>query len=477
MAKKQTAKDFGTEVFERLYSYDQFQRFESKIVNLRNGKRLAILDKQGKVLMTDVFFLEDDGGDYAKFEIAYPKSVYLHGLFRNQSKDVNVTAPSIDTLKNLISEYYKDIFEITESDSKYSIVEKKQTFQESLNQILFGPPGTGKTYNTINMALDILGVPPMDKEGNVLEGKWYANEKADRETACNLFNGIKQEKGDGEKGVGRIAFTTFHQSMSYEDFIEGIKPELGEGSEKVGYKIEPGIFKQIADEARQHPNEPYVLIIDEINRGNVANIFGELITLIEPDKREGEPEALEVVLPYSKKPFSVPKNLYIIGTMNTADRSVEALDTALRRRFSFVEMMPKPELLSEVDGVNLKNLLTTINRRIEVLKDRDHLIGHSYFMKVKSKEQLIDIIYRNVIPLLQEYFYGDYGKIRMVLGDGFVTKDNDLSSVVFATSGDDFDRPENCYQITDIRKVKVDIDKAIELMKFGYVTHLAEVQE
>lgn len=327
---------------------------------------------------------------------------------------------------------------------------------DTLNQILFGPPGTGKTFHTVNKALDILA-PDTDWEDD-----------ANREAALEKYNEFK--------AAGRIVFTTFHQSMSHEDFIEGIKPKLEEkDSEKVGYKIEPGIFKQIADEARQHPNEPYVLIIDEINRGNVANIFGELITLIEPDKREGEPEVLEVILPYSKKPFSVPKNLFIIGTMNTADRSVEALDTALRRRFSFVEMMPKPELLSEVDGVNLKDLLSTINRRIEVLKDRDHLIGHSYFMKVKSKEQLIDVIYRNVIPLLQEYFYGDYGKIRMVLGDGFVAKE--LENIEFATSDEDFDRPENCYQIKDICKVKEDIDKAIELIKFGYVTHLAEAQE
>lgn len=324
------------------------------------------------------------------------------------------------------------------------------------NQILFGPPGTGKTFHTVNRALDILD-PGTDWEDD-----------AKRESALEEFK--------KHKAAGRIVFTTFHQSMSYEDFIEGIKPELGEGSDKVGYKMEPGIFKQIADEARQHPNEPYVLIIDEINRGNVANIFGELITLIEEDKRQGKDEALEVMLPYSKDPFSVPANLFIIGTMNTADRSVEALDTALRRRFSFVEMMPKPELLSEdVDGVNLKDLLTTINHRIEVLKDRDHLIGHSYFMKVKSKEQLIDVIYRNVIPLLQEYFYGDYGKIRMVLGDGFVAKE--LENIEFATSDVDFDRPENCYQIKDIRKVKEDIDKAIEQMKFGYVAPQAEAQE
>ena len=170
--------------------------------------------------------------------------------------------------------------------------------------------------------------------------------------------------------------------------------------------------------------KPYVLIIDEINRGNVSQIFGELITLIEEDKRLGKNEALEVILPYSKEKFGVPSNLHIIGTMNTADRSVEALDTALRRRFSFVEMMPEYEELKKIqfDDFQLGELLKTINSRIEALLDRDHTIGHSYFINIKPNdtEALKEAFTNKIIPLLQEYFYHDYEKLALILGEGFV---------------------------------------------------------
>ncbi|PKH53070.1 hypothetical protein CXF68_16270 [Tenacibaculum sp. Bg11-29] len=464
--------------------------------------------------------------------------------------------------------------------------EKIYLFEDTIsvsNQILYGPPGTGKTYVTKKLAVELI-----DKTT-------YEDTEEDRKAIVERYNELHKKE--------QIVFTTFHQSISYEDFVEGIKPKTSE-DKKVTYEIEDGIFKQIVTKAKglkgeiksetntidfknknyfkmsiggknrkdvhnwcinnnyislgwgdeedyseynsiknwdtyrnkfknefsylieeskyhiqamfifqkmnigdivlvslgnhiidaigiitgeyeykEHSNIPYhhfrkvkwlatsldadpslfvdknisqqsiyqfnsddikvdyfeqtftkkheistpkdhVLIIDEINRGNVSAIFGELITLLEPDKRLGQDEAITVKLPYSKKEFGIPSNLHIIGTMNTADRSVEALDTALRRRFEFKEIMPKPELLENIlfDGFNLKKVLETINNRIELLLDRDHTIGHSYFIAIESgdTEELASVFKNKVIPLLQEYFYGDYGKIGLVLGKGFI---------------------------------------------------------
>lgn len=461
--------------------------------------------------------------------------------------------------------------ELASDDSLPSITQsasEEKTAVESLNIILYGPPGTGKTYRTAEIAVRMCD----------------RNVGGDRVQLMRRYEELRRE--------GRIRFVTFHQSYSYEDFVEGLRPELNNG--QVTYRVRPGIFREACDAARrsrlvkpglegkplsartfykmslgtagtpegnkvfqeciergyimlgwgedldftecssmeevkglvseerpdiERPesqarfvwqfkndlqkgdvvivshgnrafraiaeitgdyefvesttfhqarrvrwlgvfegsrsvdeiydrdfmmstlyrlqreglnlnaiealirsgaeavNQPFVLIIDEINRANISKVIGELITLIEPDKREGAPNALTVKLPYSGDDFSVPDNLFILGTMNTADRSIALLDTALRRRFDFTELRPEPATLGTVDGVDLGAMLDALNRRIEYLYDRDHVIGHAYFMGVDSLADLDTVMRRRVIPLLQEYFYEDWSKVRMALND------------------------------------------------------------
>ncbi len=271
-----------------------------------------------------------------------------------------------------------------------------------LNTILYGPPGTGKTYDTARRCVEICdGEAPDSGE----------------EIRIRYAELLKED---------RVEFITFHQSYGYEEFVEGLRPETApEGG--TGFRLEAtdGVLKRIAERAREHPTDPHVLVIDEINRANVSKVLGELVTLLEEDKRQGANNEISVKLPYSDKPFSLPANLYILGTMNTADRSIALLDTALRRRFDFEERPPKPDLLEKVDGIDLPEMLRTMNKRLEYLLDRDHLIGHAWLMGATTREGIDQAMRRKIIPLIAEYFYDDWGKICAVLGgipNGFVKR-------------------------------------------------------
>ena len=287
-----------------------------------------------------------------------------------------------------------------------------------LNTILYGPPGTGKTWDTVTRAVAIV------------ENREVSDvAQEDRPTLKGRFDDYRRAE--------RIDMVTFHQNTTYEDFIEGIRPVLTEPRDQtasdspehtdageVRYEMSRGVFRRIAERAAEHPGERYVLVIDEINRGNIARIFGELITLIEDSKRLGLPDEARVTLPGSKTDFGVPANLHVLGTMNTADRSIALLDTALRRRFVFEEMMPDPShpgIATDADGVDCGKVLRAMNRRIAVLLDREHQIGHTYFLGVERVAALADTFRNRIMPLLQEYFYDDWEKIQAVLNDnGFV---------------------------------------------------------
>ncbi|END5469047.1 McrB family protein [Campylobacter jejuni] len=449
----------------------------------------------------------------------------------------NMYSSALNYYKAFLIDYYEQDIFITErvqsEESNMKII--------PLNQILYGSPGTGKTYHTIDKALEIISK----------EEKIQIPSEDDRINRKKIFDEYVKN--------GQIVFTTFHQSYGYEEFVEGIKPIIDndENSQEVKYDVKDGIFKELCDKSlknyilsMQNENEidldklifefanyinqdflnkgnefplenkvsikkillnfkdeyrsfslggsikspqsltidiikrdylnfknkkilsfkdikpkydsqsdyhgnaiyyfmfynklkefeniqnekfkikkeilkSYIIIIDEINRGNVSKIFGELITLIEPSKRIGEKEELKVTLPYSGKEFGVPKNVYIIGTMNTADRSITSLDTALRRRFEFIEMMPDVSKLSiDCEGINLQELLKAINTRIEYLLDREKTIGHAFFISVENLEDLKKVFKNKIIPLLQEYFYNDYALINAVLNHNGMIKED-----------------------------------------------------
>lgn len=267
------------------------------------------------------------------------------------------------------------------------------------------------------------------------DSKWYLTDEGIKFVEENLSEQLEllNAKNQTSKIEDFYKFITFHQSYSYEEFIEGIKPVINDDEENyngIKYEYNKGIFKEICQKANSDPKNKYLLIIDEINRGNISKIFGELITLIESDKRVNpngninfentqiEKGQLLVNLPYTKSKFGVPSNLYILGTMNTSDRSIATVDIALRRRFKFIEIMPDKNLVADF-GIGFKEIFEKLNTKIKLLLDRDHQIGHSYFINTKYKnadaETLKEIWFSEIIPLLNEYFYCDWEKLRRII--------------------------------------------------------------
>ena len=409
------------------YSLKEFEEFCNKVKEDKyNNNYVLIFENIDKRDKSKIF-----GEDFSKLkericnkeDSELPKNLYILATTSKTSFHIE----DIEFFKNFDfekidsnDEYIKNIGEMDEEIKEIFKINKKD-FKFPLNTILYGPPGTGKTYNSILYSLGIA----TKNEGIINRIK--NNTETISDEKINEFNDLKKQ--------GQIEFITFHQSYSYEDFVEGIRPTLAtkdsEDNKDLKYTIHSGIFKKICERARNDKDKNYVLIIDEINRGNISKIFGELITLLEPSKRLGETEELKIRLAYSGEEFGVPKNLYILGTMNTADRSIALLDIALRRRFNFIEMPPRYELLKQKievknDKIELQELLKAINTRIEFLLDKDHLIGHSYFINIKTFEDLKEIFRNSIIPLLQEYFYDDFEKIREVLNIG----DNNDSFII-----------------------------------------------
>ena len=349
--------------------------------------------------VVDDWKMKDPVWFYEKFEeynskdsdgniIQQAQIVYLVKSFNSipKKEQLNIDTNFIlkDTCVRANYSAYTDI--ITNSDIKMnkSLSDIASLLALKKNIILQGAPGTGKTFSTATLALKVLGIEDVD---------WKAPK-----SIMDKYDKLVEE--------GRIAFTTFHQSMDYEDFVEGYKPEDIDGDIK--FKLKLGVFRNICDKAKE---QPCVLIIDEINRGNVSKIFGELITLLEADKRDGGDHRIQVNLTYSGKPFSVPENLYIIGTMNTTDRSVGSIDYALRRRFAFWTLKSNKEVIEGQDvDVNVKSKALSVFEKVEGflkanpsdMKMDDLMPGHSYFM-AKSLAELEAKVKYELIPLVEEY--------------------------------------------------------------------------
>ena len=383
---------------------------------------------------------------------------YNHRKSKNPNSGLEIDAELSNYLEFLQSDYLKNRTDNVKYDSRTI----------GMPIILYGPPGTGKTHE--------------------MQTKY-----------CAPFSESPED----------LFVTTFHQSFSYEEFVEGLKPFIPEGKSEVQYKVEPGIFYQACEQAallagytsldecledteanrKQKMKEAVdnkkvvLLCIDEINRANVSSVFGDLISLVESSKRLGAEYEMTAKLPYSKKDFGVPANLMIIGTMNTADRSIQLLDSALRRRFKFEELLPD---YSVIENDNAKKILQNINNRIRALLDKDHQIGHSYFIGKNTDLEILNVMKENIIPLLEEYFYNETDKIRVVLNetDDLLNEDNakkhksdyfyviDKEATDSVKNTSDFDDEKIIYKLNDsLAEVKEDAGAEV------FLTHLIQEQK
>ncbi|MDE6200541.1 MAG: AAA family ATPase [Clostridiales bacterium] len=350
-------------------------------------------------LYIDLFYTDESAACFAEtMSEKYGNEYTVKALGLFDGKEPN------DELKKLFDDFIKFLAEVDVYYSQSgvvvkpldisSIVRTKRTAANQINElnlILYGPPGTGKTYSTTEYAVAAI-----------------ENREPRQEVPASEYARLVDKYRALVKN-GQIVFTTFHQNYGYEDFIQGLRPESKDGV--MNFVPKNGIFKMLAEKAITDKENNYVIIIDEINRGNISKIFGELITLIEEDKRWGEENQMCLKLPGGGE-FAVPNNLYIIGTMNSADKSIALIDTALRRRFDFIEVSPNS---SFVGDTTLRNVLDALNKELRArLDSSDLLIGHAYFIN-KSENDLAVIMNRKIIPLLYEYFYDQTKKVEEVV--------------------------------------------------------------
>lgn len=380
---------------EKVYSNEAFWNQVKEKFNMQEDACFFIYDmsiaNQDELHM-EMIIVND------KEKVEYVDSKDLHVAWDNLiEEDIEKKGISYSTVSSEVEKNQDIVCEEVEKTKNCLEIDRLPRTHKlyPLDFIVYGAPGTGKTYSMVEYTLAII-------ENQRIEEFRLNNP--------NRKSNIERYKAYIKKG--QAVFTTFHQNYGYEEFVQGLRPD--QASNEMKFEIVDGVFKKIADKALNDlEDNNYVIIVDEINRANISKVFGELITLIEEDKRWGEVNEMSATLQYGEA-FAVPNNLYIVGTMNSADKSISLIDAALRRRFDFIEQKPEISLIGDA---TLKSVLENINiGLVESLDSTDLLVGHSYFIN-KLEKDLKDILNNNIIPLLYEYFYDDRKKVATLLND------------------------------------------------------------